>query len=94
MVGWTSDVGEDTSFSNCGVGQQFVELFVVSDGEENVSWDNSGFFVVLGGITGKFQNLSSQIFEDGSEIDWGTSTDSFSVVGVSEESSDSSDWEL
>jgi len=94
MVNWTADVGEDTSFSNCGVGQKLVEFFVVSDGEKNVSWDNSGLLVVLGGVTGEFQNFSSQIFKNGGEIDGGSSTDSFSVVGVSQKSSDSSDWEL
>ena len=94
MVNWATDVGEDTSFSNSGVGQKLVQLFVVSDGEKNVSGDNSGLLVVLGGISGKFQNLSGQIFQDGGKIDGGTGTDSLGVVGVSEESSNSSDGEL
>ncbi len=93
-MGWAANVGENTSFSNGGVGQELVEFFVVSDGEQNVSWDDSGLLVVLGGITGKFQNFSSQVFKDGSKINWSSSTDSFSVVGMSQKSSDSSDWEL
>jgi len=59
MVNWSTDIGEDTSFSNGGVGQQLVELFVVSDGQKNVSWDDSGLFVILGGVTGEFQNFGS-----------------------------------
>ena len=94
MVGWATDVGEDTSFGNGGVVQELVEFFVVSDGEKDVSGDDSGLLVVLSGVTGEFQNFSSQVFEDGGEIDGGSSTDSFSVVGMSKESSDSSDWEL
>ena len=94
VVNWTADVGEDTSFSNSSVSQKFVEFFIVSDGQEDVSWDDSGLLVVLSGVTGKFQDFSGQIFEDGSEIDWSSSTDSFSVVGVSQKSSDSTDWEL
>ena len=94
VVGWATDVGEDTSFGNGGVVQELVEFFVVSDGEKDVSGDDSGLLVVLSGVTGEFQNFSSQVFEDGGEIDGGSSTDSFSVVGMSKESSDSSDWEL
>ena len=94
MVGWATDVGEDTSFGNCGVGQELVEFFVVSDGEENVSWDNSGLLVILSGVACEFQDFSGEVFEDGGEIDGGSSTNSFGVVGMSEESADSSDWEL
>jgi len=50
---WATNVGEDTSFSDGGVVKKFVEFLVVSDGQKNVSWDNSGLFVVLGGVTGK-----------------------------------------
>jgi hypothetical protein len=83
VVDWTADVGEDTSFSNGGVGQKFVEFFVVSDGQKDVSWDDSGLLVVLGGVTGKFQNFSSQIFKNGSEINWSSSTNSFSIMSMS-----------
>ena len=83
MVNWSADVGEDTSFSNGGVGQELVEFLVVSDGQENVSWDDSGLLVVLGSVTCEFQDFSSQVFENGGEINWGSSTDSLSVVSVS-----------
>ena len=74
--------------------EELVEFLVVSDGEENVSGDDSGLLVVLSGVSSQLENLSSQVFEDGGEIDGGTSTNSFGVVGVSEESADSSDGEL
>ena len=83
VVNWSADVGEDTSFSNGGVGQELVEFLVVSDGQENVSWDDSGLLVVLGSVTCEFQDFSSQVFENGGEINWGSSTDSLSVVSVS-----------
>ena len=89
-----ANVGEDTSFSNGGVPEEFVQFFVVSDGQENMSWDNSGLFVVFGGISSKFKNFSSKIFKDSCKIDWSTSTNSFSIMGMSEESSNSTDWEL
>ena len=93
-MGWAANVGEDTSFSNGCVGQKLVEFFVVSDGQKNVSWDDSGLLVVLCSVTGEFQDFSSQVFENGSEINWGSSTDSFSVVSMSQKSSDSTEWEL
>jgi len=74
--------------------EELVEFLVVSDGEENVSGDDSGLLVVLSGVSSQLENLSSQVFEDGGEIDGGTSTNSFGVVGVSEESANSSDGEL
>ena len=90
----SADVGEDTSFSDGGVVEKFVEFLVVSDGEEDVSGDDSGLLVVLGGVSGEFENFSGQVLEDGCEVDGGTSTDSFGVVGVSEETADSADGEL
>lgn len=90
----TADVGEDTSFSDGGVVKKFVEFLVVSDGEEDVPGDDSGLLVVLGGISSQFEDLSSQIFEDGCEIDGGSSSDSFGVVSMSKETANSSDGEL
>ena len=74
--------------------EQFVEFFVVSDGQKDVAGDDSGLLVVLGSVSGQFQNLSSEIFKDGSQVDGGTSSDSFGVVGVSQETANSSDGEL
>lgn len=88
------DVGEDTTAGNGGVGHQLVEFLVVSDGELDVSGDNSGLFVVLGGVTGELEDLSSEVFEDGSEVDWGTSTNSLGESALLEESGDSSNGEL
>ena len=93
-LGWAGDVGENTAFSDGGVGEELVEFLVVSDGQKNVSGDDSGLLVVLGGVACEFEDLSGQVLEDGGEIDGGASTDSFGVVGVSEESADSTDWEL
>ena len=88
------DVGEDTSFSDGGVAEKLVEFFVVSDGEEDVPRDDSGLLVVLGGISGEFEDFGSEVLEDGGQIDGGSGTDSLGVVGVSEESAHSADGEL
>ena len=88
------DAGKDTSFSDGCVAKELVQFLVVSDGQEDVSGHNSGLLVVLGGISGKFENLGSEILKDGGEVDGGTSADSFSVMGMSEESSNPTDREL
>ena len=59
-----------------------------------MSGDDSSLLVVLGGISGELEDLSGEVLKDGSQIDGGSSTNSFSVVGMSEESSNSSDGEL
>ena len=74
--------------------EQFVELFVVPDGQEDVAGDDSGLLVVLGGVSCQLQDLSSQVFQDCGQVDGGTGSDSLGVVGVSQESSNSSDGEL
>ena len=57
-------------------------------------WDDSGFLVVSGGVTGELENFSGQVFKDGGQVDWGTGSDSFGVVTFSQKSMDSTDWEL
>ncbi len=88
------DVGEDTTGGDGSVAHELVEFLVVSDGELDVSGDDSGLLVVLGGVTGEFEDLSSEVFEDGSEVHGGTSTNSLGVSALLEESGDSSNGEL
>ena len=38
-------------------GEEFVELFIVPDGELKVTWYDSGFLVVPGSVTGQLQHL-------------------------------------
>jgi len=88
------DVGEDTAAGNGGVGHQLVEFLVVSDGELNVSGDNSGLLVVLGGVSSELEDLSSEVLKDGSEVNGGTCANSLGESALLEESSDSSNGEL
>ncbi len=74
--------------------EKFVEFLVVSDGEEDMPGDNSGLLVVLGGISSQLEDLSSEVLKDSSQVDGSTGTNTFSVVGVSEETADSAYREL
>ena len=88
------DVGEDTTGGNGSVGHELVEFLVVSDGELNVSGDNSGLLVVLGSVSSELEDLSSEVLKDGSEIDGGTSTNSLGESALLEESGNSANGEL
>lgn len=56
--------------------------------------DNTRLLVVTGGVTGQFENFGSEVFENGSEVNRGTGTDTLGVVTLSDESVDTTDGEL
>ena len=88
------DVGEDTTLGDGDTTEELVQLFVVSDGELKMSRDDSSLLIVSGSVSGQFENFGGEIFEDGSEVDWGASSDSLGVVALSEHSVDSANGEL
>ena len=88
------DVWKDTTAGNGGGAEELVKLFVVADSELDVSWDNSGLLVILGGVSGELEDLSGEVLKDGSEVHWGTGTDSLGVSALLHEAGNSSDWEL
>ena len=88
------DVGKDTTLSDGDSREKLVQLLVISDGKLQMSWDNSGLLVITSSIASQLEDLSSEVLEDGSQVDRGTSTHSLSVVAFAEESVDSANGEL
>jgi hypothetical protein len=88
------DVRENTTLGNGDARQKFVQLLVVTDGQLQVTWDDSGLLVVTGGVTSQLENFSSQVFHDGGQIDWSTGTDALSVISLAQETMDTTNWEL
>ena len=88
------DVGENTTAGNGGSTHKFVELIVVSDGELDVSGGDSWLLVFFSGVSCKFENLSGEVFKDGSEVDGGTGSNSLGESSCLEVTADSSDGEL
>lgn len=66
------NVWEDTTLCDCDVSQKLVQLLIVADGELEVTWDDTGLLVVASGVSGQLEDLSGEVLEDGSEVNWGT----------------------
>ena len=88
------DVRQDTSSSNGDSTEKFVQLLVVSDSQLQVPWDDPGLLVVTGSIASQLEDLSAQVLEHSSQVDWCTSANSLSIVSFLQVSVDTSNWEL
>ena len=88
------NVWQDTTTGNGDRAQELGKLLVVSDGELNVSWNDSALLVISGGVSGQLENLGGEVLKDGSQVDWGTRPETGGVLSSLQVSADSSDWEL
>ena len=87
------NVWQNTTLGNCNMAQKLVQLLIVSDGELQMSWDDTCLLVVTSGVASQLEDFSSQVLEDSCQVDWSTSTNSLGVVALSEESVNTTDWE-
>jgi hypothetical protein len=87
------DVGENTALGDGDVAEQLVQLFVVADGELQVTGDDTGLLVVAGGVASQLEDLSRQVLKDGGEVDGSTGTNTLSVVALTEKTVDTTDGE-
>jgi len=87
------NVGEDTTLGDGDVTKELVQLLVVADGKLEVTRDDTGLAVVAGSVASQLEDFGSEVLKDGSEVNWGTSTDTLSVVALPEETVDTTDWE-
>ena len=88
------DVGKDSSLGDGDSREQLVQLLVVADGQLEMAGVDSGLLVVPSSIAGQFKHLSSQIFEDGGQVDRGSGSDALSVVSLAEKTVETSHGEL
>jgi len=87
------DVGQNTTLGDCDVSEKFVQFLIVSDGKLEMTGDDTRLLVVTGGVASKFENFGSQVLENSGQVDWSTSTDTLSIVALSQETVDTTDWE-
>ena len=88
------DVRDNTTSSNSCLDES-VELFVTSDGEQQVSRSDSLNLEILRSISSELKNLSGEVLKDSSAVDGRSS--SYSGVGTDsalKESVDSTNGEL
>ena len=62
------DVRNNTTSSD-GSLDEGVELFVTSDGEQQVSGSDSLDLEILGSVSSEFENLSGEVLKDSSTVD-------------------------
>ena len=55
--------------------------------------DDTGLLVVTGSVASQLENLSSEVLEDGGQVDGGTGTDTLGVVALAEQTMDTADGE-
>jgi hypothetical protein len=87
------NVGQNTTLSDCDVTQKLVQFLIVSDGELEMTRDDTGLLVVTGGIASKFEDFGCEVLKHGGEVDWSTSTDTLSIVALPQQTVNTADWE-
>jgi hypothetical protein len=78
---------------DCDVAEKLVQFLIVADGQLEMTRDDTGLLVIASGIAGKFEDFGGEIFKDGGEVDWSTSTDTLGVVALPQETVDTADGE-
>jgi hypothetical protein len=69
-------------------------LFIVLDGELEMTRYYTRLFVIAGGVTRQFEDLRGEVLQNGSEVNGCTSTDTLGVVALLQETMDTADGEL
>ena len=87
------NVGQNTTLGNGDMSKKLVQLLIVSDGELQMSGNDTSLLVVTSGVTGQFENFSSKVLEDSSKVHGGTGTDTLSVVALSQDTVDTANGE-
>ena len=88
------DVGKNSSRSDGNSSEQLVQLLIVLDGKGDVTGHNTGLLVVTGGVTGKLEDLGTEVLEDGGEVDGGSGSHTGGVLALTEVTADTTDGEL
>ena len=66
------NVGEDTALGDGDVTEELVQFLIVSDGELEMTGDDTGLLVVTSGVTGQLEDFGSQVLKNSGEIDGST----------------------
>ena len=87
------NVGEDTTLGNCDVTEKLVQFLIVADGKLKMTGNDTSLLVVTGGVTSQLENFSSEVLENGSQVDGSTSTNTLGIVAFPQETVNTTDGE-
>ena len=60
---YSLDIGKNTTLRDSDTSEQFVQLFVISDGQLKVTENDSCLFVVTSSVSSQLKDLSTQILK-------------------------------
>jgi hypothetical protein len=66
------NVWQDTTLCDRDVSQKLVQFLIVSDGELEMTGDDTGLLVVAGGVASQLEDFGRKVLKDGSEVDGST----------------------
>jgi len=55
------NVWQDTTLSDCDVTEKLVQFLIVSDGELQVTRDDTRLLVITSGVAGKFEDFGCKV---------------------------------
>jgi hypothetical protein len=88
------NVWQDTSRGDGDLAQQLAQLFVVAHSQLDVAGHDPGLLVVTGSVAGQLQDLSREVLQDCSQVDWGACPDSCGVLALLQVPCDTAHREL
>jgi uncharacterized membrane protein YGL010W len=88
------DIGQHTTAGNCDIAEQLVELLVVAHSQLDVARHNACLLVVASSVACQLQDLSSEVLQHSSQVDWCSSAYTLSVAACLEEAAQTGYWEL
>ena len=74
--------------------KKLVQFFIILYCKSDVPRNNTALFVITSSISCKLKNLSTEIFEDSSEVYWCSSSNTGSVLSLTKVTPDTSNREL
>ena len=88
------NVGKHAAARNSHLIEKLVKLFIVANGELDVSWDDPRLFVVSCGIARQLEHLCCQILHHCSHVDGSSRADALRILAFLHEAGNPADWEL
>ena len=88
------DVGQNPSLGDSDSGHELVELLIVPDGQLEVARDDPHLLVVAGSVASQLEGLSSEVLQDSSQVDRGSTSSPLGVVPLAQKTVDPSHREL